>query len=100
MKIALWKSGMLGLAFGLLLAMGAFAEGTIGLLEFGFLAVALVRGVRFACAQMERCEAEAAARRSARPMRAQSRSVRQPAPLCAGAADRRAVEARRTLHVA
>jgi hypothetical protein len=56
-KIALWKTGMLLLALALLMALGAFAEGTIGLFPCCLLVWALVEGIRFACLQMERCEA-------------------------------------------
>jgi hypothetical protein len=59
MKTALWKSILLGMALGVVFALGAFAEGTIGFFLFCLLVGALVQGVRFACAQVERCEAEA-----------------------------------------
>jgi hypothetical protein len=59
MKTALWKSIMLGMALGVVFALGAFAEGTIGFFGFCLLVGALVHGVCFACAQVERCEAEA-----------------------------------------
>jgi predicted lipid-binding transport protein (Tim44 family) len=81
MKTALWKSMMLGMALGVLFALGAFAEGTIGFFGFCLLAGALVQGVCFACAQAERCEAEAhlPARAAAMQSPAKPATVRRPA---------------------
>jgi hypothetical protein len=84
MKTALWKSMMLGMALGVVFALGLFAEGTIGFFGFCLLAGALAEGVRFACAQAERCEVEAQLPARATAMRApakpaQSAAVQRPA---------------------
>jgi hypothetical protein len=81
MKIALWKSILLGMALGVVFAAGAFAEGTIGFFSFCLLTGALAEGVRFSCAQMERCEAEALAPAKAAAIQssAEAAAVRVPA---------------------
>jgi predicted lipid-binding transport protein (Tim44 family) len=71
MKTALWKSMMLGMALGVVFALGAFAEGTIGFFGFCLLTGVLAEGVRFACVQVERCEGE--------PMPAKAAAMDSPA---------------------
>jgi hypothetical protein len=63
MKTAMWKLNMLLMALALVMILGAFAEGTIGLGGFVLFELAAGFAVRYSCAQMQRCEAEQAARR-------------------------------------
>jgi predicted lipid-binding transport protein (Tim44 family) len=81
MKTALWKSILLGMALGVVFALGAFAEGTIGFFSFCLLTGALAEGVRFACTQVERCEAEAQLPATADAVRspAKTAAVQRPA---------------------
>lgn len=78
MKSLFWKFWIPVLALGLLLVLGAFAEGTISLPSAAVCLLAGTQGIRLSWAFALRAEARAAARR-ARAQSARRRAAARPA---------------------
>ncbi len=78
MRCFIWKFGMLALALGMLLALGAFAEGTLSLAGAAALAAALGCGVRGCWAQAEAAERRDAARRAAARREGRAERAQRP----------------------
>ena len=79
MKCLFWKCWILAAALGLLMALGAFAEGTIGLASAAACTLGAVYLMRWSWAMEQRAERQAALRRRKRVLVPRSPSVRPSA---------------------
>ncbi len=66
MKCMFWKCSILAAALGILMALGAFAEGTLGLAASAACILGAVYAMRWFWAMEQRAERQAAHRRKAR----------------------------------
>lgn len=78
MKCMFWKCSILAAALGLMMALGAFAEGTIGLVSAAACTLGAVYLIRWFWAMEQRAEHKAARRRRSGPVAPRSAPVRQP----------------------
>lgn len=69
MRSAMWKVCMLLIALAMLMTLGAFAEGSIGVVALCLYGMSMLFGMQWACAEATRCERQEQARAAARAAR-------------------------------
>lgn len=69
MKSTMWKVCMLLIALAMLMTLGAFAEGSIGVVALCLYGMSMLFGMQWTCAEATRCEQQEQARAEARTAR-------------------------------
>lgn len=77
MKSTMWKVCMLLIALAMFMTLGAFAEGSIGVVTLCLYGMSMLFGMQWACSEATRCEQQEQARAEARAARQARKSAQE-----------------------